>query len=38
VTQNGVLVVDGLAAGERVVAAGAAYVRDGEPVRVAAAS
>jgi RND family efflux transporter MFP subunit len=36
--QNGVLVVDGLAAGERVVAAGAAYVRDGEPVRVAAAS
>jgi len=30
---EGVLVVSGLAAGERVVAAGAAYVRDGEPVR-----
>jgi RND family efflux transporter MFP subunit len=32
---DGVVVVAGLAAGERVVAAGAAYVRDGEPVRVA---
>lgn len=38
VTQAGVLIVEGLAPGERVVAAGAAYVRDGEPVRVAAAS
>lgn len=36
VTQAGVIVVEGLSAGERVVAAGAAYVRDGEPVRVAA--
>lgn len=38
VTQAGVVVVDGLAPGERVVAAGTAYVRDGQPVRVAAAS
>jgi RND family efflux transporter MFP subunit len=38
VTQAGVLVVEGLAPGERVVSAGAAYVRDGEPVRIAAAS
>ena len=38
VTQAGVLVVEGLDAGERVVAAGAAYVRDGEAVRVAAAA
>lgn len=38
VTQGGVLVVEGLAPGERVVSAGAAYVRDGEPVRIAAAS
>lgn len=37
VTQDGVLVIEGLAAGERVVSAGAAYVRDGEPVRIAAA-
>lgn len=36
VTSEGVLVIEGLAEGERVVAAGAAYVRDGEPVRVAA--
>jgi RND family efflux transporter MFP subunit len=36
VTQHGVLVVEGLNAGERVIAAGAAYVRDGETVRVAA--
>lgn len=36
VTSDGVLVVEGLAAGERIIAAGAAYVRDGEPVRVAA--
>lgn len=35
VTQNGVLVIEGLQAGERVVSAGAAYVRDGEPVRLA---
>jgi len=38
VSQNGVLVVEGLAAGERVVSAGAAYVRDGEGVRLAAES
>lgn len=38
VTQEGVLIVEGLAAGERIVAAGAAYVRDGEPVRIAPAS
>ena len=36
VTQDGVLVVEGLVAGDRVVSAGAAYVRDGEPVRIAA--
>lgn len=36
VTQDGVLIVEGLAPGERVVSAGAAYVRDGEPVRIAA--
>ena len=36
VTQAGVIVVEGLSAGDRVVAAGAAYVRDGESVRVAA--
>lgn len=38
VTQEGVLIVEGLNAGERVVAAGAAYVRDGEAVRIAAGS
>ncbi|MBY0563098.1 MAG: efflux RND transporter periplasmic adaptor subunit [Hyphomonadaceae bacterium] len=38
VTQDGVLVLDGLAAGDRVVSAGAAYVRDGEAVRVAGES
>lgn len=38
VTQNGVLIVEGLNAGEQVISAGAAYVRDGEPVRIAAAS
>jgi len=38
VTQNGVLIVEGLSPGERVVSAGAAYVRDGEPVRIAATS
>lgn len=38
VTQEGVLVVEGLQAGERVVAAGAAYVRDGASVRTAAGS
>jgi len=32
---DGVIVIAGLTAGERVVAAGAAYVRDGEPVRIA---
>ena len=35
IAHDGVLVIAGLAAGERVVAAGAAYVRDGEPVRIA---
>jgi RND family efflux transporter MFP subunit len=35
ITQDGVLVIEGLQAGERVVSAGAAYVRDGEPVRLA---
>lgn len=34
VTQAGVVVVEGLAAGERIIAAGAAYVRDGETVRI----
>lgn len=38
VTQEGVLIVEGLSAGERVIAAGAAYVRDGEAVREAPAS
>lgn len=38
VTQDGVLVVEGLGAGDRVIAAGAAYVRDGESVRIAAGS
>lgn len=36
VTQNGVIVLEGLAAGDRVISAGAAYVRDGETVRIAA--
>jgi RND family efflux transporter MFP subunit len=35
IARDGVLVISGLTAGERVVAAGAAYVRDGEPVRIA---
>jgi len=35
IAHDGVLVISGLTAGERVVAAGAAYVRDGEPVRTA---
>ncbi len=35
IAREGVLVISGLAVGERVVAAGAAYVRDGEPVRIA---
>jgi RND family efflux transporter MFP subunit len=35
ITQEGVLVIEGLAPGERIVSAGAAYVRDGEPVRIA---
>jgi RND family efflux transporter MFP subunit len=34
VVQGGVLIVDGLAPGERVISAGAAYVRDGERVRI----
>ncbi len=38
VTQAGVIVVEGLSPGDRVVAAGAAYVRDGESVRIAAGS
>lgn len=35
VTQAGVIVVEGLNPGDRVVVAGAAYVRDGETVRIA---
>lgn len=35
VTQAGVIVVEGLNPGDRVIAAGAAYVRDGETVRIA---
>lgn len=38
VTEDGVLVVEGLVPGDRVVAAGAAYVRDGATVRIAADS
>jgi len=34
VTQAGVLVVEGLQSGDRVISAGAAYVRDGETVRL----
>ncbi|MEZ5996467.1 MAG: efflux RND transporter periplasmic adaptor subunit [Hyphomonadaceae bacterium] len=34
VSQAGVMVIEGLQAGERIVSAGAAYVRDGEAVRV----
>lgn len=37
-TSEGVLVVEGLNPGDRVIAAGAAYVRDGDTVRIAAAS
>lgn len=33
VTQAGVLVVEGLTAGEQIIGAGAAYVRDGETIR-----
>jgi multidrug efflux pump subunit AcrA (membrane-fusion protein) len=36
VTQEGVIVVEGLAADERVIGVGAAYVRDGDKVRIAA--
>ncbi len=36
VIDEGVRVIEGLAPGERVVAAGAPYVRNGEPVRIAA--
>ncbi len=35
VTQEGVLIVEGLQPGERIIAKGAAYVRDGEIVRIA---
>ncbi len=35
VTQDGVIVIEGLAAGERVISSGAAYVRDGQTVRIA---
>jgi RND family efflux transporter MFP subunit len=38
VTQAGVLVVEGLNSGDRVISAGAAYVRDGAPVRIASGS
>lgn len=36
VTEAGVVIVEGLNPGDRVVATGAAYVRDGESVRIAA--
>lgn len=35
ITQDGVLVIEGLTAGERVISSGAAYVRDGQTVRIA---
>jgi RND family efflux transporter MFP subunit len=38
ITQEGVIVVEGLNPGDRVIAAGAAYVRDGESVRITAGS
>ena len=38
VTQDGVLVVEGLTPGDRIVSAGAAYVTDGASVRIAADS
>jgi len=38
VTEAGVLIVEGLQPGERIISKGAAYVRDGEAVRVAAGS
>lgn len=38
VTQAGVLIVQGLEPGERIISKGAAYVRDNEPVRIAGAS
>lgn len=38
VTSAGVIVVEGLNPGDRIVAAGAAYVRDGESVRIATGS
>jgi RND family efflux transporter MFP subunit len=38
IAADGVLILSGLEPGERVVASGAAYVRDGEPVRQSAAS
>jgi hypothetical protein len=36
VTQAGVMVISGLEPGDRVISAGAAYVRDGETVRISA--
>lgn len=36
ISSEGVLVLEGLTPGDRVISAGAAYVRDGEPVRIAA--
>ncbi|WP_167755675.1 efflux RND transporter periplasmic adaptor subunit [Vitreimonas flagellata] len=36
VTQAGVIVISGLEPGDRVISAGAAYVRDGETVRISA--
>lgn len=36
VTQAGVMVISGLEPGDRVISAGAAYVRDGDTVRIAA--
>lgn len=36
--EGGVLIVEGLSPGERIVAAGAAYVREGQTVRVASAA
>jgi len=38
IADDGVMIVAGLTPGERIVASGTAYVRDGEPVRQAAAN
>lgn len=35
ISQDSVIVIEGLAPGERVISAGAAYVRDGQTVRIA---